>query len=120
MLDGEASMPQEEHHSTAERARSTGSNLGCDLSRNTAQDMTAVEQGGKVSLITAVWFVLTNPLLHLRKAWLGMKLARLRVQNARLDRRLREHGIDPDAIPEIVELRRRYEQQRRQRDIEAE
>jgi hypothetical protein len=29
--------------------------------------------------------------------------------NAYVDWRLRRHGIDPDAIPEIQELRRRYQ-----------
>jgi hypothetical protein len=62
------------------------------------------------SWTTVVWCLLTNPLLRLQNAWLRLVLAWFRWREARLDRKLRKHGIDPDAIPEIQELRRRYEQ----------
>jgi hypothetical protein len=46
--------------------------------------------------------------------WLRSAIAVLRVRIAYLDWRLRRHGIDPDSIPEIQELRRRHEAERRQ------
>jgi hypothetical protein len=57
------------------------------------------------NLLVAAWLRAGLALTRLRAAYLRRRLARV-------DRRLREHGIDPDAIPEVVEMRRRHSQER--------
>ena len=45
---------------------------------------------------------------RLANTWLRLQLAYARWRMRRSDRRLRRHEIDPDSIPEIQELKRRY------------
>jgi hypothetical protein len=56
--------------------------------------------------------VIHLPYLRLLAAWYRWRIARI-------NRQLRRHGIDPEAIPEIQELRRRYRQLREERERSA-
>jgi hypothetical protein len=56
--------------------------------------------------------VIHLPYLRLMGAWYRWRIARV-------DRQLRRHGIDPEAIPEIQELRRRRRQLREERERSA-
>ena len=106
-------MRRKKLHCTEDGTRSTGLGVGSGRSRNIATSEALVRAEDKLNLMTALWIRLTNPFLRLRLVWLHMRVASAK-------RRLRRQGIDPDTIPEIMELRRRYEQKQREHNSQAE
>ena len=61
---------------------------------------------------TTIWCILMYPLLRLQLAW-------AQIRNMWLNRQLRRQGIDPDSIPEIQELRRRFAREQEERKKKA-
>ncbi len=113
VTEGGTPMRRKKLHCTEDGTKSTGLGVGSGRSRNIATSEAVVRAEDKLNLITALWIRLTNPFLRLRLVWLHMRVASAK-------RRLRRQGIDPDTIPEIMELRRRYEQKQREHNSQAE